>query len=49
MGSAADGGPHANMGIYKWAYKLTPSISSDLLFDAFDLACAARELDMKAP
>ncbi|MFE3028986.1 3-methyladenine DNA glycosylase [Nocardia tengchongensis] len=39
---------HANMDIYKWGFKLTPLIPSDLLFDAFDLACAARELDMKA-
>ncbi|MVU80353.1 3-methyladenine DNA glycosylase [Nocardia sp. ET3-3] len=39
---------HANMDIYKWGFKLTPLIGSDLLFDAFDLACAARELDMKA-
>ncbi|MGW5108544.1 3-methyladenine DNA glycosylase [Nocardia sp. NPDC004123] len=39
---------HANMDIYKWGFKLTPLISSDLLFEAFELACAARELDMKA-
>lgn len=39
---------HANMDIYKWGFKLTPLIGSDLLFDAFELACAARELDMKA-
>ncbi|WP_442790069.1 3-methyladenine DNA glycosylase [Nocardia sp. CDC160] len=39
---------HANMDIYKWGFKLTPLIDSDLLFDAFALACAARELDMKA-
>ncbi|MTE14523.1 3-methyladenine DNA glycosylase [Nocardia sp. CT2-14] len=39
---------HANMDIYKWGFKLTPLISSDLLLDAFELACAARELDMKA-
>ncbi|MGW4245493.1 3-methyladenine DNA glycosylase [Nocardia sp. NPDC004722] len=39
---------HANMDIYKWGFKLTPLIGSELLFDAFELACAARELDMKA-
>ncbi|WP_067541942.1 3-methyladenine DNA glycosylase [Nocardia crassostreae] len=39
---------HANMDIYKWGFKLTPLISSDLLFECFALACAARELDMKA-
>ncbi|AYF78835.1 3-methyladenine DNA glycosylase [Nocardia yunnanensis] len=39
---------HANMDIYKWGFKLTPLIGSDFLFDAFELACVARELDMKA-
>ncbi|WP_225730143.1 MULTISPECIES: 3-methyladenine DNA glycosylase [unclassified Nocardia] len=39
---------HANMDLYKWGFKLTPLISSDLLFDCFELACTARELDMKA-
>ncbi|MFB8001132.1 3-methyladenine DNA glycosylase [Nocardia sp. NPDC056000] len=39
---------HANMDLYKWGFKLTPLIASDLLFDCFELACAARELDMKA-
>ncbi|MRH88353.1 3-methyladenine DNA glycosylase [Nocardia sp. SYP-A9097] len=39
---------HANMDLYKWGFKLTPLISSDLLFACFELACAARELDMKA-
>ncbi|MBL1074013.1 3-methyladenine DNA glycosylase [Nocardia sp. 2] len=39
---------HANMDLYKWGFKLTPLIDSDLLFDCFELACAARELDMKA-
>ncbi|MEV6772279.1 3-methyladenine DNA glycosylase [Nocardia sp. NPDC051030] len=39
---------HANMDIYKWGFKLTPLIGSDLLLSCFELACAARELDMKA-
>ncbi|UGT44464.1 3-methyladenine DNA glycosylase [Nocardia yamanashiensis] len=39
---------HANMDLYKWGFKLTPLIDSDLLFACFELACAARELDMKA-
>ncbi|MGX1804513.1 3-methyladenine DNA glycosylase [Nocardia sp. NPDC055321] len=39
---------HANMDIYKWGFKLVPLIASDLLLDCFELACAARELDMKA-
>lgn len=39
---------HANMDVYKWAYKLLPLISSELLMDCFDLAWEIRELDMKA-
>ncbi|RJO73804.1 3-methyladenine DNA glycosylase [Nocardia panacis] len=39
---------HANMDLYKWAFKLTPHIPSTLLLDCFRLACAARELDMRA-
>ncbi|MGW5570703.1 3-methyladenine DNA glycosylase [Nocardia thailandica] len=39
---------HANMDLYKWAFKLTPLISSDLVADCFELASAARELDMRA-
>ncbi|WP_432421024.1 3-methyladenine DNA glycosylase [Nocardia cyriacigeorgica] len=39
---------HANMDLYKWGFKLVPLISSDLLTDCFELACAARELDMRA-
>ncbi|WP_194818501.1 3-methyladenine DNA glycosylase [Nocardia sp. XZ_19_385] len=39
---------HANMDLYKWAFKLAPLTSSDLLLDCFELACTARELDMQA-
>ncbi|MET7772208.1 3-methyladenine DNA glycosylase [Nocardia sp. NPDC005366] len=39
---------HANMDLYKWGFKLVPLIPSDLLLECFELACAARELDMKA-
>ncbi|MEU2038738.1 hypothetical protein [Nocardia niwae] len=39
---------HANMDLYKWGFKLVPLISSDLLLDCFEMACAARELDMRA-
>lgn len=39
---------HANMDVYKWAYKLLPLIDSELLMDCFDLAWQVRELDMKA-
>lgn len=39
---------HANMDLYKWAYKLLPAIPSDLLMRCFALARQARELDMAA-
>jgi hypothetical protein len=39
---------HANMDLYKWAYKLAPAVSSDLTADCFDLAREIRELDMRA-
>jgi hypothetical protein len=39
---------HANMDLYKWSYKLSPLIDSDVVMDAFELAYAARELDMRA-
>lgn len=39
---------HSNMDIYKWAYKLYPWISSDLIRQAFFLAVYARTIDMKA-
>lgn len=39
---------HANMDLYKWTYKLSPLIGSDLVADAFQLARELRELDMRA-
>jgi hypothetical protein len=39
---------HANMDLYKWAYVLAPYTSSELIADAFELAVAARALDMRA-
>jgi hypothetical protein len=39
---------HANMDLYKWAYKFYPWISSDLIADAFEVAIQARQLDMRA-
>jgi len=39
---------HANMDLYKWAYKLGPAIPSALTLDCFDLARQVRELDMRA-
>jgi hypothetical protein len=39
---------HANMDLYKWAYKLAPFVDSELIADAFALAWEIRELDMRA-
>ena len=39
---------HANMDMYKWAYKLSPAIPSDLTLDCFDLAREVRAFDMRA-
>ncbi|SFB57759.1 hypothetical protein SAMN05216266_12152 [Amycolatopsis marina] len=39
---------HANMDLFKWAYKLSPFIPSELLGDCFALAVEIRELDMRA-
>jgi hypothetical protein len=39
---------HANMDLYKWAYKLSPAIPSTLTMDCFDLAHEIREMDMRA-
>lgn len=39
---------HANMDLYKWASKLIPAISSQLLGDCFELAWDIRVVDMQA-
>jgi len=39
---------HANMDLYRFAYKIAPFCPSELLADAFDFARAAREVDMRA-
>ncbi|MGW0217974.1 3-methyladenine DNA glycosylase, partial [Micromonospora chokoriensis] len=39
---------HANMDLYKWAYKLSPLVGSELVADAFELATEIRALDMRA-
>jgi len=39
---------HSNMDLYKWAFKLYPWISSELIVEAFELALEARTIDMKA-
>jgi hypothetical protein len=39
---------HANMDLYKWAYKLAPATPADLTADCFALARDIREVDMRA-
>ena len=39
---------HANMDLYKWAFKLAPFSPSELIADCFALARAIREVDMRA-
>ena len=39
---------HANMDLYRFAYKIAPFGMSELLADAFELAEAARAVDMRA-
>lgn len=39
---------HANMDLYKWAYKLAPFTPSELMADCFAFAYEVREVDMRA-
>ncbi|WP_433531900.1 3-methyladenine DNA glycosylase [Micromonospora sp. CA-263727] len=39
---------HANMDLYKWSYKLSPLVPSELVADCFALAREIRTLDMRA-
>lgn len=39
---------HANMDLYKWAFKLAPFTPSELVADCFELAQDIREVDMRA-
>jgi hypothetical protein len=39
---------HANMDLYKWAFKAMPWPGSELLLDCFELANELRDLDMRA-
>lgn len=39
---------HVNMDLYRFAYKIAPFCPSDVVGDAFDVARAAREIDMRA-
>ena len=48
LGTEQPGCLHANMDLYKWAYKGWPWIGSDLVVDGLELAFEIRELDMRA-
>jgi len=37
---------HANMDVYRWAFKRTPWVPSELIMDAFELTMDIRQLDM---
>lgn len=39
---------HAGMDVYRWAFKLSPAVPSELVADAFELAAELRTLDMQA-
>jgi hypothetical protein len=39
---------HANMDLYKWAYKLSPALPSELIMDCFELSWRVRAMDMQA-
>jgi hypothetical protein len=39
---------HANMDLYKWAFKLAPFTPAELVADCFELARDIREIDMRA-
>lgn len=39
---------HANMDLYKWAYKLTPLLPSEIVMDCFELSWRIRAMDMQA-
>lgn len=39
---------HANMDLYKWAYKLLPALPSGLVMDCFELSWRIRAMDMQA-
>jgi hypothetical protein len=39
---------HVTMDLYRYAYKIAPWVSGELIADAFELAWEARQLDMRA-
>jgi hypothetical protein len=48
VGNEQPGCLHANMDLYKWAYKLSPLTGAELVADCFALARDIRTLDMRA-
>ncbi len=48
VGMEQGGCLHANMDLYKWAYKMLPVVSAELLLSTFRLARDIREFDMRA-
>lgn len=48
MGHEQRGCLHANMDLYKWAFKLAPFTPGELIADCFALARDIREMDMRA-
>jgi hypothetical protein len=48
VGNEQPGCLHVGMDSYKWAHKLAPFTSADLVADCFELALAIREVDMRA-
>ncbi|WP_245572509.1 3-methyladenine DNA glycosylase [Actinokineospora enzanensis] len=48
IGMEQPGCLHANMDLFKWAYKLDPHCPSKLVADCFELAVDVRALDMRA-
>jgi hypothetical protein len=48
LASEQPGCLHVTMDLYKWAYKVSPLISSELVADCFELAREVRLVDMRA-
>jgi hypothetical protein len=48
IGHEQPGCLHANMDLYRWAYKLSPLLASELVVDSFELARDIRTVDMQA-
>ncbi len=48
VGQEQPGCLHASMDLYKWAYKVSPLVASELVLDCFRLSRSIREVDMRA-